>query len=102
MTDEKKPLLSGDYGLTLTYLNEDLAWGMKVWRENGIPVYLYEVHYRDDEHPEPIYVREKMVGDPEGATNSSEMTVVPSLVKRLVLLLTDEDFRNKLRVLGSD
>ena len=91
----KPKLYSADFDIEVNRINEDLVWGMKGWIENDVPHYLFEVHFRvtDDPDEVPIYVREKVVGDPKGAKN---LTVVPHLVERLTKLLTDEEHRREV------
>lgn len=82
----------------LNFIDDNLAWGVKAWRtEQGIPVYLFEVHFYSPNHLDdewPVYVREKVHGDPQGATT---LTVVPTMTERLVRILTDADYREEIR-----
>ena len=75
---------------------DGISWGMKSWRENGVPHYLIEAHFRvpsmSDDEP-TIYAREKRVGDPLGAI---DLPVVPELVARLVRILTEPEFRQEI------
>jgi hypothetical protein len=75
-------LVSVDFDMELIHVDENLAWGMKSWKENwdDHPWYLIDVHFRLEGVQETMYIREK-------SPNAVALT------QRLITLLTDEDER---------
>jgi hypothetical protein len=79
----------------------DLVWGVKSWRlENGLPMYAWEMRYRIPGDERVAYLREQVVGDPEGARTADEMTTVPTMVKRFARFLHDADYRAEIHALS--
>lgn len=93
MTENKnlKPVLQGtDDSMNYQRIGDDILWGIKSWRnEAGHLQYLMEAWIRSVDHPEPVYLREKVVNDYAGEA-------VLSLVTRFVPYLSDPEKQREL------